>query len=236
MPDAIHSHRGDINSFDQNAFISDLSAVMGRPVTFISAAPGSVMVTTGMDQTATRDAVAYANDGRLSQVGVESVAVQGQAPVSVGMRAAGAPFHCSHPRIRPLHYACLAPALPFLLHRTQGNVVLLPLLICSLIAPCDTTASTSSGLSAGAVAGIVVGVAAVLGTILAFGGVRLYKLEKERRLRRPLPIPEEFGPAAGQLKYAFMFRCCAGLVAFLGEASLPFLASPSLSLQPFSCA
>ena len=62
-------------------------------------------------------------------------------------------------------------------------------------------ASPSTGLSSGAVAGIVMGVVAALCIVGAFGGYHIYKLEKERKLRRPLPIPEEFGPTASQMRY-----------------------------------
>jgi hypothetical protein len=59
-------------------------------------------------------------------------------------------------------------------------------------------------MSAGAVAGIVLGVAAALGLVCAYAGRRIYLLEKEKKLRRPLPIPEEFGPTASQVKCALV--------------------------------
>lgn len=57
---------------------------MGQPITLVSVAAGSVVVTTGMPDASARDAVAFAKDGRLSSVGVEAVAVQGQPAVTVG--------------------------------------------------------------------------------------------------------------------------------------------------------
>lgn len=58
---------------------------MGAPVTIMSYTEGSVIATAGATESQARDLVAYANDGRLSSAGVQSVAVQGQAPVAVGM-------------------------------------------------------------------------------------------------------------------------------------------------------
>jgi hypothetical protein len=76
---------GDLASFDRAAFEASLAATMGSAVTILSYAEGSVVVTAGATESQARDLVAYANDGRLSSAGVESVAVQGQAPVAVGM-------------------------------------------------------------------------------------------------------------------------------------------------------
>jgi hypothetical protein len=76
---------GDMASFDRAAFEASLAATMGSPVTILAYAEGSVVVTAGATESQARDLVAYANDGRLSSAGVESVAVQGQTPVAVGM-------------------------------------------------------------------------------------------------------------------------------------------------------
>lgn len=72
------------------------------------------------------------------------------------------------------------------------------------------TASSSSGLSAGAVTGIVIGVAAAVALVGSAIGYKLWQMEKEKRLRRPLPVPEEFGPQASQMRYSrkvLIFQC-----------------------------
>lgn len=79
------THRADIDSFNQDAFMSQLDTLMGQPITLMSVAAGSVVVTTGMSEASARDAVAFAQDGRLASIGVESLSVQGQAAVVVGM-------------------------------------------------------------------------------------------------------------------------------------------------------